>query len=261
MIVGTVDDATAAAASAADTGMDADTDPSPAVVASPTTEHISSFLLHIRRQAADDAASSSPDMAGGSADGATAAAVSATDDGMHVDTDATPPSVADGPHISAHSHADEGDAVAARSAREAAIPAPKKRRSSCGPAHKARRKAFYAASSSPDMAGGSADGVTAAAAPAAGIGMHVDTDPTPPAVADGPHTSAHSRADDDNAVAPCSAWETAVPSPKKRRSSRGPAYEARRKAFNASTMARTTSAPPTRVGAGTEGADGRGVWP
>ena len=76
VIVGAVDDATAAAASAADTGMDAGgTDPSPAVVASPTTEHISPFILHIRRQAADDAAPSSPAVAGGSADGATAATV------------------------------------------------------------------------------------------------------------------------------------------------------------------------------------------
>ena len=106
--------------------------------------HISSFLLHIRRQAAGDAASSSPDMAGGSADGATATAASAAGTGMHVDTDATPPAVADDPHTTAHSHADDGDAVAARSAREAAIPSPKKRRSSCGPAHEARRKAFYA---------------------------------------------------------------------------------------------------------------------
>ena len=76
----TIDSTTAAAASAVDTGVDADTDPSAAVVAPPTTEHISSFLLHIRRPAAgDDAASSSPDMAGGSADGATATAASAAD--------------------------------------------------------------------------------------------------------------------------------------------------------------------------------------
>ena len=54
VIVGTVDDATAAAASAADTGMGADMDPSPAVFAPPTTEHMSSLLLHIRRQAAGD---------------------------------------------------------------------------------------------------------------------------------------------------------------------------------------------------------------
>ena len=54
VVVDTVDDTTAATASAADIGMDADTDPSPAVVALPTTEHISSFLLHIRRRVAGD---------------------------------------------------------------------------------------------------------------------------------------------------------------------------------------------------------------
>ena len=99
VVVNTVDSATAAAASAADTGLDTDTDTSPAVVAPPTTEHIFSFLLRIRRQASGDAASSSPDMAGGSADGATATAASAVDNGIHVDPDATSPAVADGPHI------------------------------------------------------------------------------------------------------------------------------------------------------------------
>ena len=54
VVVGTVDDTTAATASAADTGMDAGTDPSPAVVAPPTTEHISSFLLYVRRRVADE---------------------------------------------------------------------------------------------------------------------------------------------------------------------------------------------------------------
>ena len=52
---------------------------------------------------------------------------------------------------------------------------------------------------------------------------------------------------------------TTVASPKKRRSSCGPAHEARRKAFCASKKARATSAPSTQVGAGTNGADGRGV--
>ena len=119
---------------------------------------------------------------------------------------------------------------------------------------------FYAASSSPDRVGGSANGVTATAAPAAGTGMHVDTDATPPVVADGPHTSAHSRADDgDTVVAARSAREAAIPSPKKRRSLCGSAHEARRKAFYTSTQARTTSAPSTWVGAGTKGADGRSV--
>ena len=54
MVVDAIDDTTAATASAADIGMDADTDPSPAVVALPTTEHVSSFLLHIRRRVAGD---------------------------------------------------------------------------------------------------------------------------------------------------------------------------------------------------------------
>ena len=52
---------------------------------------------------------------------------------------------------------------------------------------------------------------------------------------------------------------TAVASPKKRRSSRGPAHDARREAFYASKKARTTSASSTQVGAGTNGADGGGV--
>ena len=46
--VDTVDGATAAAASAADTDAGVDADPSPAVVAPPTTEHICSFFLHMR---------------------------------------------------------------------------------------------------------------------------------------------------------------------------------------------------------------------
>ena len=56
MTVGTADGATAAAASAADTGVDVDTDPNPAATALPAAEHISSFLLHIRRCADDLAA-------------------------------------------------------------------------------------------------------------------------------------------------------------------------------------------------------------
>ena len=76
------DGATAAATSDADTGINADTDPSPVVFASPTAEHISSFLLHIRRRTADDATSSSPDVDGDTADGTTATAASAADSGM-----------------------------------------------------------------------------------------------------------------------------------------------------------------------------------
>ena len=45
--------------------------------------NISSFLLHIRRQAAGDTPSSSPAVAGGSADGVMATADSAADSGMH----------------------------------------------------------------------------------------------------------------------------------------------------------------------------------
>ena len=72
--VSTADGATATAASAVDTGMDVDTVPSPARVAPPTAEHVSSFLLHIRRRATDEAASSSPDATEGTVDGATATA-------------------------------------------------------------------------------------------------------------------------------------------------------------------------------------------
>ena len=50
------DGITAAAASATDTGMDVDTDPSPAATGLPAAEHISSFLLHIRRCADDKVA-------------------------------------------------------------------------------------------------------------------------------------------------------------------------------------------------------------
>ena len=47
------EDATATAASAADSGMDFDMDSVPAATAPPTAEHISPFLLHIRQRAAD----------------------------------------------------------------------------------------------------------------------------------------------------------------------------------------------------------------
>ena len=82
VVVGIAHGATATTASAADTGMDVDTDPSPAVIAPSTAEHISSFLLHIRRRAADDAAPSSLDVAGSTVGGATATAASAADDGL-----------------------------------------------------------------------------------------------------------------------------------------------------------------------------------
>ena len=108
--VGTADGATAAAASAADTGMGVDTDPSPAVTAPPTAEHVSSFLLHIRRRAADDATATaasaaatpaappSPDVTLGTAEGATATAASAADTGMNVDIDVKPSATADDAH-------------------------------------------------------------------------------------------------------------------------------------------------------------------
>ena len=83
--VSTADGAMATAASAADTGMDVNTDPSPAVIAPPTTEHISSFLLRIRRRTADDATSSSPDATEDNADGATADVASATGTNRNVD--------------------------------------------------------------------------------------------------------------------------------------------------------------------------------
>ena len=58
MTGGTADGATATATavSAADTGVDVDTDPNPAATALPDAEHISSFLLHIRRCVDDVAA-------------------------------------------------------------------------------------------------------------------------------------------------------------------------------------------------------------
>ena len=58
---------------------DVDTDPSPTVTVPPTAEHISSFLLHVRRHPADDATSSSPGVPVDAADGATATAVPAAD--------------------------------------------------------------------------------------------------------------------------------------------------------------------------------------
>ena len=66
--------------------------------------------------------------------------------------------------------------------------------------------------------------------------------------------------DDDHAVTAHGARAAAIPSPKKWRSSCGPAHEARRKAFYASKEPRTTtSAPSTQIGAGIRGAVGRGV--
>ena len=63
------------------------------MIAPPIAEHMSSFLLHIRRRAADDTASSSPGVIGGPVDGATAPAASAagTGTGTDVTTDATLP--------------------------------------------------------------------------------------------------------------------------------------------------------------------------
>ena len=56
-----------------------------AILMSPlVTIYIFLFLLHIGRQAAGDTASSSPDVAGGSADGVTATADSAAGTGMDV---------------------------------------------------------------------------------------------------------------------------------------------------------------------------------
>ena len=56
MTGGAADGATATAASVAETGVGVDTDPNPATAALPAAEHISSFLLHIRRCADDVAA-------------------------------------------------------------------------------------------------------------------------------------------------------------------------------------------------------------
>ena len=87
--VGTAAGATATAASAADTGVEIDTDPVPTTGAPPSDEHISSFLLYIRRRAADDATATassaaetlatprSPDMNVDATEGATANTASA----------------------------------------------------------------------------------------------------------------------------------------------------------------------------------------
>ena len=72
-------------------------------------------------------------------------------------------------------------------------------------------------------------------------------------------TSIDGPADDGHAATANSARAAVFPSPKKRRSSYGPAHEARRKAFYDSKKPRTTGAPSTQVGAGTKGVDGRGV--
>ena len=58
---------------------DVDTDPSPTVTVPPTAQHISSFLLHVRRHPADDATSSSPGVPVDTADGPTAIAAPAAD--------------------------------------------------------------------------------------------------------------------------------------------------------------------------------------
>ena len=114
------------AASAADTGMDIDTDPSPAVIAPPTAEHISPFLLHVRRRAADDAAAPPPDVTGGTADGATATAASAADTGID---DASGASATEA-GVAAH------EAIGA-----AAQPAPKRtRKRKYAPAYHGRRQ-------------------------------------------------------------------------------------------------------------------------
>ena len=82
--VGTAAGATATAASAAGTGMEIETDPVPTTTTPPTAEHISSFLLCIRRRAANDATATaasaaetlitppSPEMNVHATDGATA---------------------------------------------------------------------------------------------------------------------------------------------------------------------------------------------
>ena len=106
--VDTADGATATAAPATDTGVDVDTDPSPTTTAPPTAEHISSFLLHMRRRAAYDATATAASTAAVLAvspfsdvieDNATAIAASAADTGMGADTDPayvdTAPSAAD----------------------------------------------------------------------------------------------------------------------------------------------------------------------
>ena len=150
--VGTAADAAAAADYAAGIGMAVGTDPVLTATAPPTAERTSSFLSCIRRHAADGATATAASAAEALAspppsdlnrvDGAMPATFSTTNVGMHDDTDSTPPSVADGSHVSTHPHADEDDAVATRSAWEVAIPTPKKRRVSRGPTHETSRKAF-----------------------------------------------------------------------------------------------------------------------
>ena len=146
---------TAAAASATETDPDVEMDPVPAVTAPPTAEHISPFLLHIRQSTT------------GSTTTTESSGASGADTDMACDQSAT--HIADAPRP-AHSPADDGRTISARSARAALIPSPKKRRSSCGSAHEARREAFYAT-----------------AASTTGTDRDVDTDPVPTA----PPTAGH----------------------------------------------------------------------
>ena len=107
-----------------------------------------------------------------------------------------------------------------------------------------------------------ADGATTTNASATDADMAVDTGIDTAASVDGRTrkiASIDRPADDGHAVTASGARAAVIPSPKKRRSSCGPAHEARRKAFYASKEPRTTSAPSTQVGAGTKGVAGRGV--
>ena len=84
-----------------------------------SAEYITSFLQHIRHGAASKAAAP--------------AGVSQL----------PPPASSVAEIASVDRPADDGQAATARDARAAAPPSPRKRRRSCGPAHEARRKAFY----------------------------------------------------------------------------------------------------------------------
>ena len=135
--------ATAAAASAADTGMDVDEDPIAAATTPPTDEHISSFLLHICRQAADVAVDP--------ALGAATTADTDTADGTSRGRKRDGASIS-GPSegiVAGGSAAMAADVTAGESAVTAddgaAVILSKKRRRSGGPARAARETAFLTA--------------------------------------------------------------------------------------------------------------------
>ena len=124
----------------ADTGIEIDTDPVPTTTAPPTAEHISSFLLYIRRRAADDA----------TATAASAAETLATPPFPGVNVDATEGATAHAASAAAGSYESSDVGVfSPPAADDAMMPT-------------ASVAATLADPPSPDAAVGTADGATAA---------------------------------------------------------------------------------------------------